>query len=107
MTSIVTNSQASLMLDIASDDAGDELSADETYTMAADALTDGDLERYAAIRAASPGLDWGGHDRRAERVSGVTLADQEPDPQQLRHLRPDPLNARLVILRQRGKRTAA
>lgn len=38
------------------------------YTAAADAITDDSLATYDQIRAEYPGLDWTGHDNRAERA---------------------------------------
>lgn len=61
------------------------LSDAEIYTQAADALTASNLDIYEAIKAAAPGLDWTGHDRRAALARGATLQTLGADPA-LQHL---------------------
>jgi hypothetical protein len=64
------------------------------YTAAADAITTDNLAAYDQIRTEHPGMDWAGHDNRAERARRwLEQSSAEPHPITL-ELMPAPTPAR-------------
>lgn len=77
----------------------DDLDDWTIYDQAADAITAGQFDIYAAIRAAAPALDWTGHDRRMALARGASIAQLGPDPTLLPHSHHRTIDRELALIR--------